>query len=146
MNRQDILGPWKLLALKATSKEGRVMYPFGESPTGMILYDPSGYMFYIAMRSDRGNFESGDVLGGTAEEKLAAFESFDAYNGTYEVNFDDKTITHTVEASRTPNWKGTDQVRHFRLSGDRLIIETPAIQAQGSEWVIEVIFERPYSP
>jgi hypothetical protein len=145
MKPQDIIGPWNLLAMEATSQDGAVMHPFGESPTGMILYDPSGYMFYIAMRSDRGNFESGDVLGGTPEEKVAAFESFDAYNGTYEVNIDDQIITHTVEASRTPNWKGTKQVRHFRLSGNKLIIETPPILAQASRWVIQVIFERPDS-
>ncbi len=143
MNQQDILGPWNLLALEAINEDGKVMHPFGDSPTGMILYDPSGFMFYIAMRSDRANFDSGDVLGGTPEEKLAAFESFDAYSGTYEVSFDEQIIIHTVTASRSPNWKGTKQVRHFQLSGKRLKIETPPIKAQGSEWVIQVIFERP---
>jgi len=143
MKQQDILGPWNLLALKATNKDGATMYPFGDSPTGMIFYDPGGYMFYIAMRSDRGNFHSGDILSATPEEKLAAFESFDAYTGTYEVDLDQQTIIHTVKASRTPNWTGTNQVRYFRLSGNSLIVETPPIQALGSEWVIQVIFERP---
>jgi hypothetical protein len=142
MEKDDILGSWRLISLVATNKDGGKFLPFGDSPTGMIMYEPGGYMFYIAMRSERGKFESGDVLGGTAEEKIAAFDSFDAYNGTYEVNLEEQVIIHTVEASRSPDWSGTKQVRHFRLEGTRLVIETPPIQTRGSEWVIQVVFER----
>jgi hypothetical protein len=46
MNRQDILGPRKLISMEATILEGEVFYPFGETPSGMIMYDSSGYMSY----------------------------------------------------------------------------------------------------
>jgi hypothetical protein len=32
MDRQDILGPWKLIAMEAISLEGDAFYPFGETP------------------------------------------------------------------------------------------------------------------
>ena len=72
MNRQDILGPWKLISMEATNPEGDVFHPFGETPSGMIMNDSSGYMSYTAMRSDRPRFASGDLSGGTPEEIKAA--------------------------------------------------------------------------
>jgi hypothetical protein len=143
MNRRDILGPWKLTSMESTNSGGEAFYPFGENPSGMILYDASGYMSYTAMRSGRPKFASGDARGGTPEEMKAAFEGFDAYCGTYEINVEEGVVTHHVETSRFPNWEGSDQVRFFQISGNRLAIDTAPIQSQGSEWVIHVVFERP---
>ena len=116
MKRQDILGPWKLVSMKATNPENDVYYPFGERPSGMIMYDASGYMSYTAMRAHRPKFASGDLAGGTPEEVKAAFEGFDAYCGTYELNLEDRIITHRVETSRFPNWEGSKQVRYFQIA------------------------------
>lgn len=140
---QEILGPWKLLSMEAASNEGDVFYPFGENPSGMILYDASGYMSYTAMRSGRPKFASGDLAGGTPEEIKAAFEGFDAYYGTYELNPEERVITHYIEASKFPNWEGSEQVRFFQVSQSRLLIGTPPIQFRGTEWVIHVTFGRP---
>ena len=63
MNRQDVFGPWKLVSMEAANQEGELLYPFGESPSGMILYDPSGFMSYTAMRAERPKFASGDLAG-----------------------------------------------------------------------------------
>lgn len=143
MNRQDILGPRKLISMEATNPEGEVFYPFGETPSGMIMYDSSGYMSYTAMRSGRPKFVSGDMDGGTPEEIKAAFEGFGAYCGTYELNLEEGVITHQVETSRFPNWEGSEQVRFFQVSETQLIIDTPPIKFRGTEWVIHVIFARP---
>ena len=143
MNRQDVFGPWKLVSMEAANQEGELLYPFGESPSGMILYDPSGFMSYTAMRAERPKFASGDLAGGTPEEIMAAFTGFDAYCGTYELDLEEGAITHHVETSKFPNWEGSEQVRYFQVSGTRLIIETPPIQIRDSEWVIQVVFARP---
>lgn len=143
MNLQDILGPWKLISLEATNAEGEVFYPFGETPSGMIMYDSSGYISYTAMRSDRPKFASGDLAGGTPEEITVAFEGFDAYCGTYELNLEEGIITHQIETSRFPNWEGSEQVRYYKVSENRLMIDTPTIQFHGTEWVIQVVFARP---
>jgi hypothetical protein len=143
MNRQAILGPWKLISMEATNQQGGVFYPFGESPSGMIMYDPSGYMSYTAMRTGRPNFASGDLAGGTPEEKRAAFEGFDAYCGTYDLDLEERVVIHHVEASKFPNWEGSEQLRYFKVTEDRLIVKTPPIQFQGIDWVIHVTFARP---
>jgi len=143
MKPHDIFGPWKLVSMEATNHKGEVLYPFGETPSGMILYDSSGYMSYTAMRSDRPKFASGDLAGGTAEEIKAAFEGFDAYCGTYVLNLEEGFITHTISTSRFPNWEGSEQKRFFQFSETQLIINSPPIQIHGTEWVIQVIFTRP---
>lgn len=143
MNRQAILGPWLLMNMVMTNQDGGVFYPFGESPTGMIMYDASGYMSYTAMRSGRAKFASGDLAGGTPEEKKAAFEGFDAYFGTYDLDLEERVIIHHVEASKFPNWEGSEQLRYFRVSANQLIIDTPPIQFQDKDWVFQVTFVRP---
>ena len=52
------------------------------------MYDSSGFMPYTAVRSGRPKFVLGDLAGGTPEEIRAAFEGFDAYCGTYELNLE----------------------------------------------------------
>jgi hypothetical protein len=46
-----------------------------------------------------------------------------AYFGAYIVDVANGTVTHHVEGSLRPDDTGTDQVRPFRVVGDRLIIE-----------------------
>ena len=143
MNRQAIFGPWLLMKMEMRNKEGGIFYPFGESPSGMILYDASGYMSYTAMRSGRSKFASGDLAGGTPEEKKAAFEGFDAYCGTYDLDLEERVIIHHVKTSKFPNWEGSEQLRYFRITENQLLIDTPPIQFQDKDWVFQVTFVRP---
>lgn len=112
-------------SLDMKSLEGEVFHPYGEAPQGMLIYDASGYMSVVLMRPGRPKFLGGDPLSGTAEELKEAFEGFDAYSGRYEVDLEKGIVTHHLEACRFPNWEGTDQVRYFELSGDRLVLSTP---------------------
>ena len=52
-----------------------------------------------------------------------AFLAYAAYFGTYTVDATKGTVTHHVEGSLIADYTGTDQVRPFRIEGDRLIIE-----------------------
>ena len=81
----SIVGRWKLISIQAENPEGNVRYPFGEDPFGMLLYDADGYMSLLIMRRNRSKFASDDMLGGTPEEIKEAFEKFEAYCGTYEI-------------------------------------------------------------
>ena len=48
-----------------------------------------------------------------------------AYFGTYSVSETDKVITFHLEGSTFPNWKGADQKRFIKLSGDELTWTVP---------------------
>jgi hypothetical protein len=132
--------------MMAKSSKGDQFFPYGENPTGMIIYSESGDVTVVLMWVGRSKFASGDPLGGTAEEIKEAFEGFDAYGGTYEVDMEKGVVTHPIEVGRFPNWEGTAQVRYFKLLGDQLLLSTPPIPALEQEWVLDVVWERKGTP
>jgi len=141
MEDVSFVGTWKLISAKAESVKGDMIYPFGESPYGMLMYDTKGNMSVLIMQIDRSKFDSGDPFAGTPEEIKEAFEGFEAYCGRYEVQVEKETITHRIGGSRFPNWEGTDQVRYFKLSDNRLILKTPPIPFLDTEWVVILTWE-----
>ena len=138
---EQLLGAWKFLSLKAKTPKGEVIHPYGEDLYGMLIYTASGHMSALLMRRDRPKFASDDPFEGTPEEIQEAFEGFDAYCGTYEVDAEKGIIIHHVEGSRLPGWVGSDQVRHFRFSGNRLIL-TASFPVKGEMWDLEAVLER----
>jgi hypothetical protein len=119
-----------------------VNYPYGRNPFGILIYDPDGNVFVLLMRRDRPKFASDDTWGGTPEEIKAAFEGFNAYCGTYEVNEDKGTVTHHLEGSMFPNWVGTDQVRFLKRSGDQLTLSTPPMPVSGKQSTVQLVWAR----
>ena len=57
------------------------------------------------------------------EEKIALFDSFFAYVGSYEVLAD--RVIHTLDGSWNELWTGTKQTRLLSFSGENLIYSTP---------------------
>jgi hypothetical protein len=141
LDPDQLIGTWRLQSCEGRSADGQVIYPYGEAPEGMLMYDAHGHMIVILMRRSRPLFVGGDVLRGTAEELRAAFEGFDAYCGTYTLDVSQATVTHHLVAARFPNWVGTDQVRHVTLRQDRLALSTPPILGGGTEWTFSLIWQ-----
>lgn len=59
----------------------------------------------------------------TTEEIVAAWRGYVGYFGTYTIDEKASTVTHHVEGASFPNFVGTNQVRHYRFEGDRLILQ-----------------------
>ena len=143
MDSVNIVGRWNLISINAENPEGDVRYPYGEDPFGMLMYDADGYMSVLIMRRGRSKFASGDILGGTPEEIKEAFEKFEAYCGTYEVDEEKSIVTHHIEGARFPNFERMDQVRFFEFFANRLITKSKPIPSLGTEWVVNSMWERP---
>jgi Lipocalin-like domain len=119
----EFVGAWKLISLERRTAAGAVTYPLGEHPVGRLTYDAMGRMSAQLMRPDRPKFKADDdARTGSTEEKIAAYDGYTAYYGTYTVNEADHTVIHHVEASLYPNWIGSDQLRKYEFSGDRLTL------------------------
>jgi len=142
MQNDQFVGAWKLVSCEARSSNGEVVYLYGRDPFGILTYDSSGNMSVLLMRRDRPRFASGELLSGTPEEIKAAFEGFNAYCGTYDVNEEKRKVTHHVEGSSFPNWVGTDQVRFFEFSGDQLLLTTPPITRGGEQLTVHLMWAR----
>ena len=94
------------------------------------------------MNPDRPAFRVDDPFVASDKEVRAAFNGYGAYYGSYRVRPDEHTVTHHIEAALNPNWVGSDQVRDFELSGNRLTLSTPAITIDGAETAVTLVWER----
>ena len=139
MPNVNLEGTWKFVSLEAVSSNGEVFYPYGENPFGRLTYSSDGRMFVLLMDPDRPSFTSNDPLSGTPEEVRAAFEGFDAYCGTYDIDGHQGIVTHHIEGGKFPNWVGTDQVRYFELSGNQLTLTALPIVLDGVEWTLKAV-------
>ncbi len=125
----EFIGVWNLISFERRTAAGEVTYPMGGKPVGRLTYDAVGRMSAQIMRPDRPKFQSASSGRGSAEEKIAAFDGFIAYYGTYVVNEKDHSVIHHVEASLYPNWVGSDQRRLYEFSDGKLILR--AINGSG---------------
>jgi Lipocalin-like domain len=125
---EAIRGRWELTAWETRVGE-TLIRPLGEHPQGVIYYTDDGWMAVQITGPGRPAIGSADPLGGTEQERAAAYATCLAYCGTYEIR--DGHIVHNVQLSTFPNWAGEVQVRSAELHGDRLVlrsapVETPA--------------------
>lgn len=139
--KDKIIGTWKLVSWVYENEKGETVHYLGEGATGILMYDKHGYMNAQLMKADRVPFASDSISAGTPEETHGAFHSYLAYFGTY---YEDEpgAMVHIVEGSLFPNWLGHKEVRYGKIEGDRLVLNTPPIPAQGREIVFYITWER----
>ena len=140
MAENSFIGAWRLESFEFRSANGQVSYPYGQDVHGYIMYAQDGYMSVAFMRAGRPHFNSEDFLTGSIEEKVLAFDTYFSYCGKYELRGD--KVIHHIEVSLFPNWTGKDQERFYRFDGDRLILSTPPLLAQGIEQTGHLIWKR----
>lgn len=117
---KKLVGTWRLVSVEGTDATFHFAF---DHPTGIITYDQSGWMtVQIDIQGVRKPFAAG-AASGTYREKVAAFDNYIAYYGTYELDLKAQTITHHLEDASQPNWRGVNNVRWFELQGnDRLLL------------------------
>jgi Lipocalin-like domain len=118
MDVGQLVGVWALRSWRQQYDDGRVTMPFGETPTGMLIYTADGRMSGMIAEGERSRLSGGQWTS-PAAERAAAYGSFMAYGGRFVVDGDD--IVHHVEISLFPNWVGAEQRRTARLRDDRLL-------------------------
>jgi hypothetical protein len=122
------LGTWKLVSWENSGPDGVVTYPFGKSAVGYLLYTEDGFMAAEIMDPDRrqtdASFPVEPAFAQTLpdEDRLAAYNTYLSYCGTYSYSLENGTITHHVKAGLIPSWAGNDQFRHFEFQDGRLIL------------------------
>lgn len=131
---QRLIGGWRLVSALTN---GEVNPARGSNPTGIIFYDPTGWMS-VNIQGDHPPIElAGDAP--TPEESHAALRTYWAYFGTYTVNEQAKTVTHHRTGSVNPGWlRHPDYVRAYEfLAADRVVLRPQAPARNGNELVWE---------
>ena len=140
VNMNRVKGQWRLITWRRIADGDVVTYPFGESPSGLLIYTAEGHMAVQMIEADRPALDTSDPLGGDTEQRAAAYSTQLAYFGRYEVSGDE--VTHRIDGSSFPNWSGTDQVRPFLCDGETLILRTPPSLVDGVTVVNEMSWIR----
>jgi len=118
---EDFIGTWRLVSVETRKEDGSI-HRSGKR-TGYLIYSAEGYMSVAFMKEGRIEFASGDIRGGTIDEKIEAFNGYISYCGRFEVV--DGKVIHCIEVSLFPNWIGERQERFYDFDGDRLTLSTP---------------------
>lgn len=116
-----LLGTWHLVRWDITYSDGREpTLPYGDKATGMIVYTSDGFMSACIARGGRGKLSSASVRSAPVDERLAAFESYFQYAGSYEINgpVGQHQVTHRVTHALNPNFVGTQQIRNMTFAAD----------------------------
>jgi hypothetical protein len=115
---EKLLGNWRLVSFyteDVQTKQRNNVY--GEHPDGFAGFTP-GRFFAFATADGR-------KAPQTLEEQAAAYRTLIAYTGRWRVD-GEKFITK-VDVAWNPGWVGTDQVRLWRLEGNKLFITSAPV-------------------
>ncbi len=124
------LGIWKLMSyeweIQSTGERQPLM---GKNPTGYVIFTPEGRFMAVITGEGR-------KAASTDQDRAKLLTSMFAYTGMYRIEAD-KWITK-VDVAWLPSYVGTEQVRFFKLDGDRLQVMTdwrpalsPSVQGPG---------------
>ena len=121
--RSELLGTWRLISWYQINAAGTIDYPLGADAVGQLMYDDSGRMSAQLAAIDQPHFATDDWQQAASGEMCAAWPRYFGYFGTFTIDADKGAVTHHVEGGWFPNLVGTEQVRHYRFEGDRLVLD-----------------------
>jgi hypothetical protein len=148
LTREKLVGSWYLVRIEYSGPRGARVDPFYQAgSTGLLIYDPSGWMSVQIAGPHRHSFEvpaarlAPDPDPERSSSKAAAFDSFYAYDGTWEFNSSTSELIHHVVASLLPAESGMTYTQRVTLEGGRLVFSNRAGKA-GEETVRRKIWAR----
>lgn len=140
--KEKFVGTWRLVDYEYLRSDGEQLWPFGQSPRGVITYTAEGFMSVQIMDSERPIFVGGNRWSATLAEMAAAFQSYLAYFGSYDVNGEEGFVTHHIQGSLFPEYTNSDQIRYFEFEGEQLTLSTPPLPAGKETITGRLIWER----
>ncbi len=108
--RSKLIGSWQLVSYEESFTDGSGgRRPFGDHPSGFILYNEDGYMSALLV----------PTAGMTGLQPVA-------YAGPFETDEAKQVVRHHPGASIIAPWVNRVQARRAMLEGDTLILSTVA--------------------
>ena len=117
----QLLGTWQLVSVEgAITGQAKPALPYGQHPLGYLMYQADGHMCAELTNGDAPPWR--DPAKATDAQKIAHYESFIAYCGTFKLDAANSTVYHYPTVAWSPSYLGSTQPRPFRMEGDKLII------------------------
>ena len=123
--KDQLIGSWKVLSLKATSGD-KVSYPLGEQVAGYVTItaDRIWLLFNDSTR------KAPAIATLTDTEAVAMMKSHVSWTGKYttpEQTAEGIKLIARVDAASSQAIFGTDRVYFLRASGNRLMVKSPDV-------------------
>ena len=112
---KQLSGSWKLNSWTIQVIGGEATEPFGPNPKGRAVFTPDGFSAFMIVTPNR-KPATNDA------DSAALLKTLMVYTGTFTIDGD--KLTTKVDLSWNELLTGTDQVRFFKLEGDKLSIRT----------------------
>jgi hypothetical protein len=114
-DNDKLFGTWKVVSAFVEDVQTREQTPlYGEHPKGYLILLPNGRMMALLVSEGRSPPQND-------EERAAAYRSMVAYTGKYTI--EGNKWTTNPDVAWDENYM-MDQVRYFKIDGDKLIVET----------------------
>jgi hypothetical protein len=130
--RDQLVGLWQLVDQFTIGKNGEQI-KVAEKQRGRISWDRSGHVWVLLY--NEGRTAPASPLMPTLAEYREMNSGLMTYYGSYEIDEAKQTVTHHLQAAANPSLIGTDLVRRYVFTGNRVALIFP-----GSER--HVVFER----
>jgi hypothetical protein len=112
---KQLAGSWKLTSWTIQIIGGDITEPFGHNPKGRALITPDGYAAFVIAAANR-------KPAANDADSAALLKTLMVYTGPFTIEGD--KFTTKVDISWNEFLTGQDQVRFFKLEGDKLTIRT----------------------
>lgn len=136
-----LVGSWSLVSWRRLAQDGSTTFPLGEDAKGLLIYTEGGEMSVHVAAANRPQTGSPDPFGGDESVRAAAYSTYLAYWGTYELHA--SVIVHQIHTSLYPAWTGQEQARLYTHDTGSLVLRTPPMeQPDGTTVVNELAWRR----
>ena len=140
-SKSPLIGAWKLVSYAHTLPGGEKSYPYGQQPSGLLVYSENGWM--SAQLYNQTHPTKPVAVQSATLPELQRLMRGTAYFGRYTLYAKEGKVIHHVERSNRGT-SGVDYVRYFKLNGDRLVITVRPEDQQvlGRSGTTELVWER----
>lgn len=137
-----IKGTWKLVSVENIYPNGDKVYPYGDHPKGLLIFDTTGNYSLQIFKAVRIVIASGDKNKCTPEENAALVQGSNSHFGKYSIDDVDKTITFDIEYASFPNWNFNRQKRSYSFKDDKFQYVVTNTTQGGESVIAQVTWEK----
>jgi len=123
---RGLVGTWRFVEY-TDFRNGNPVHPFGDPPTGILIYTSSGTMSVQIMHNPAPTSLQDLIRPGEDVGQLNE-RSYVGYFGKYHVDTARSVVVHHVEGGTRLDYVGKDEERAFRWEGERLVLGTSTLR------------------
>jgi Lipocalin-like domain len=141
IDQNPLIGTWLLVKYVDTPENSEPIFAFGKKPVGHFIFTAGGHVAFSIMRNPPGT----ETRTSDPDPDACIPGWYCAYYGTYTVDVKHGVgVTHVLSAN-IPGFLNTDQPRHFKIDGNRLVVAETYLSG-GTRIKAERIFVREALP